>query len=31
MKACVLEDIGKLKYKDVDMPVMKKGEVLVNV
>lgn len=31
MKACVLEDIGKLKYKDVEMPVMKKGEVLVNV
>ena len=31
MKACVLEGIGQLKYKDVEIPVMKKGEVLVNV
>ncbi len=31
MKACVLEGISQLKYKDVEIPVMKKGEVLVNV
>ena len=31
MKACVLEDIGKLEYKDVPDPVMKKGEVLVRI
>ena len=31
MKALVLEDIGKLSYKDVTTPVPKKGEVLVKV
>ena len=31
MKACVLEDIGKLECKDVKDPVMKPGEVLLRV
>ena len=31
MKACVLEDIGKLVYKEVADPVMKPGEVLMRI
>ncbi len=31
MKALVLEDIGKLEYKDVNMPEPKKDEVLIEV
>lgn len=31
MKACVLEGIGQLIYKDVPDPVMKKGEVLLKI
>lgn len=31
MKALVLEDIGKLVYKDVPDPVMKQGEVLLKI
>ena len=31
MKALVLEEIGKLEYKDVEKPVPKNGEVIVKV
>ncbi|MDL2302294.1 galactitol-1-phosphate 5-dehydrogenase [Lachnospiraceae bacterium OttesenSCG-928-D06] len=31
MKACVLEDIGKLVYKDIDMPMPQEGEVLLRI
>ncbi|WP_294447926.1 galactitol-1-phosphate 5-dehydrogenase [uncultured Mailhella sp.] len=31
MKACVLEAVNKLIYKDVDTPSPKKGEVLVHI
>lgn len=31
MKACVLENIGKLVYKEVTKPVPQKGEVLVKI
>lgn len=31
MKACVLESIGNLVYKDVPMPQLKKGEVLLKI
>ena len=31
MKALVLEEIGKLEYKDVKKPIPKKGEVIVKV
>ena len=31
MKALVLEEIGKLEYKDVEKPVPKKGEAIVRV
>lgn len=31
MKACVLEDVGRLVYKDVPLPSVKSGEVLLRV
>lgn len=31
MKACVLEDIGKLVYKEVPKPVLKAGQVLLQM
>ncbi|MBK5210989.1 MAG: galactitol-1-phosphate 5-dehydrogenase [Coriobacteriia bacterium] len=31
MKACVLEDIGKLVYKEVETPVAGEGEVLLKI
>jgi len=31
MKACVLESIGHLEYKEVKMPIAKDGEVLVKI
>ncbi len=31
MKACVLEDVGRLEYKDVDIPQIKEDEVLLKI
>lgn len=31
MKACVLEDVGRLVYKDVPLPSVRNGEVLLRV
>lgn len=31
MKACVLEAVGNLVYKEVEKPVPKEGEVLVKI
>jgi len=31
MKACVLEEVGKLEYKDVEMPQIKDDEVLLKI